>query len=206
MLDNQFQRLSDDDMVSLTHEAHIINSLKNFQNREFYHTLRPLLRLTNAEQPNYHWFGDGVEARLLKAHTSSSGWLVGRARLGLAFQPAQLEVAVEPSSAYWPNDDDMLEITDELARLTTRKSSLISEIAFSIRQKLSMNEPSQSRYYWLDRGIECKVLKASGEVSGWQPGLIRLQFEFIPTSKQSMSENAAVIQPGLDSLRQLAVN
>jgi KGK domain len=94
---------------------------------------------------------------------------------------------------------------DESARLASRQSSLIADIMLILRQRLSMSDPNQSRYYWLDRGIECKVLKSSGELPGWQSGLIRLQLEFIAGAKQPIGENSIVSQAGLDSLRQLAV-
>jgi hypothetical protein len=206
MLDNHFQTLSDDDMVSVTYDHHLINSLKNFQSRELYTSLRSSLKLNNEEQTNYQWLNNGVESRLLKASKSTAGWLTGHTRLCLAFRPENLELDAKSSGCYLPEFDDVLEITDSLARLTDRQNTLISELTLGIRQKLNMNDPSQSRYYWLDRGIEGKVLKASGDHSGWQSGLLRLQFEFMPSSKQPMAENSAISQPGLDSLRQPATN
>jgi hypothetical protein len=206
MLDNQFQALSDDDMISIMYDCHLINALKNFQSRELYTALRASLKLNNEEQANYHWLNNGVESRLLKASKSTAGWLTGHIRLCLAFQPENFELDAKSSGCYLPKFDDVLEITDSLARLTDRQNTLISEITLSIRQKLNMNDPSQSRYYWFGRGIEGKVLKASGDKSGWESGFLRLQFEFMPSSKQAMAENSTISQPGLDSLRQLATN
>jgi hypothetical protein len=207
MLDNRFQTLNDQDVISILSDAHhIVTGLKNFQSQELYQIVRRLLKLTDAEQPNYHWLGNGVEARLLKSSQSTAGWIVGHIKLCLTFQPAELGSITNPVSSYIPQYDDVLEIADELARLTSRQSSLLSEIALVVRQHLKMTDLSESRYYWLDRGIECKVLKSSGEMAGWQSGLIRLQFEFIPASINPMGGNLTVSQVGLDSLRQLAVN
>jgi hypothetical protein len=206
MLEHRFQPLRDEDVVSVIHDAHLISNLKHFQSQELYQALRSLMKLTDSAQANYHWLGDGVEARLLKSRQSTAGWSAGHARLCLAFQPEALGLTANRASSDIPRHDDVLEIADELARLTSRQNSLIAEIDLLIRQRLSMTDPAQSRYYWLDRGIECNVLKSSGDLAGWQPGLIRLQLEFIPASKPVMGENSTVSQVGLDSLRQLSVN
>jgi KGK domain len=206
MLEHRFQPLRDEDVVSVIHDAHLISNLKHCQSQELYQALRSLMKLTDSTQANYHWLGDGVDGRLLKSRQSTAGWISGRAKLCLAFQPEALGATANLANSDIPRHDDVLEITNELARLTSRQNSLIAEIDLLIRQRLSMTDPAQSRYYWLDRGIECEVMKPSGELAGWQSGLIRLQFEFIPAANNPMGENSTVSQVGLDSLRQLAVN
>jgi KGK domain len=206
MQQERFQAIADEDMVSITHDVQILCKLKNFQTQELYELCRSTLQLTDKNRKNYHWFDQGIEACILPASKSKAGWIEGTVRLCLAFQPDELEADRGNSIGYIPDGDDVLEIIDETARFVSHQNVLINQLTLHIRQKFGITDPAQSRYYWLDRGIECKVLKTSGEVSGWQAGLIRLQFEFIPTSKNSIAENAAVIQPGLDSLRQLAVN
>jgi hypothetical protein len=206
MLDNRFQTLSDEDMVSITHDANNFNRLGNFQVQEFYTAIRPNLRLENEEILAYHWLGSGVECRLLQADKSTAGWVNGRAKLCLAFQPEQVNTETQRPGLYIPQRDDVLEVANESARLINRQSVVVSEMITFVRQLLSISDPSQSRYFWFDRGVEGEVLKASGELSGWQSGFLRFQFEFMPLSKQPVAENSTVSQPGLDSLRQLAVN
>jgi hypothetical protein len=206
MMDNQFQLLNDEDMISITHSAHILDSTKNLQTQELYKILRATLRLTDEDKADYNWLGDGIEVRLLQASKSNVGWVKGRARLSLAFRPDQIQESTEQLSIHIPEYDDVLEIEKESARLTPRQSELISDVISVIRQKLSMTDPAKSSYYWIDRGIECEVLKSSGETSGWQSGLIRLQLEFIPTSAHNIIEHTANSATGLDSLRQTALN
>jgi hypothetical protein len=205
MQQDQFQPFSEEDVVSIVHDAHLVNGLKYFQTQEFYQTLRPLLKLTDVTESNYHWLGEGVSSRLLKSSHSNAGWIVGYAKLALAFQPEDIGSMAKSSNSYISQNDDVLEIMDESARLTARQSSLIADIMLILRQQLSMTDPNQSRYYWLDRGIECKVLKSSGELPGWQSGLIRLQLEFIAGAKQSIGENSTINSAGLDSLREVVV-
>jgi hypothetical protein len=206
MMDNQFQLLNAEDMISITHSAHILDSTKNLQTQELYKILRANLRLTDEDKADYDWLGDGIEVRLLQASKSNVGWVKGRARLSLAFRPDQVQESTEQLSIRIPEYDDVLEIEKESARLTSRQSELISDVILVIRQKLSMTDPAQSRYYWIERGIECEVLKSSGEFSGWQSGLIRLQLEFIPASAHNIIEYAANSATGLDSLRQTSLN
>jgi hypothetical protein len=206
MLDNRFQTLSDEDMVSVTHDANNFNRLGNFQVRELFTSIRPNLRLEDEEILAYHWLDSGVECRLLQADKSATGWVKGQAKLCLAFQPEQVNIETQRPGFYIPHSDDVLEITDESARLVNRQSVVFSEMITFVRQLLSIYDPGQSKYFWFDRGVEGEVLKASGELSGWQSGFLRLQFEFIPLSKQPVAENSTVSQPGLDSLRQLAIN
>ncbi len=206
MRNSQFKLLNHEDTISITHDAHIINRLKTFQCRELYAALRQLLALTGEEQASYRWLSDGIEARLLKANKSTMGWITGSAKLCLAFQSDELETDNTQSTIYIPTDEDVLEIENAEARLIPRQNAVLSEVIYHIRQKMSLTDPGQSRYYWIDRGIECEVLKSSGETSGWQSGLIRLQLEFMPTSAHNIIEHAANSATGLDSLRQISLN
>jgi hypothetical protein len=206
MNDRQFQRLDHEDMVSITHKSQIMHNLKIFRVKELYEFFRSSMALTDESQPNYQWLGDGIEARLLKASHSNAGWTTGRARLALAFQPDRAPAIVKRPICDLPELDDILELNDLSAGLIQQQSMQVSEVYWQVRQKLKINEPIYSNYYWVDRGIECEVMKSSGELAGWQSGLIRLQFEFVPVSKNPMGENSTVSQVGLDSLRQLAVN
>jgi hypothetical protein len=206
MRNSHFKPLNHEDTISITYDAHIINRLKTFQCRELYAALRQLLALTGEEQASYRWLSDGIEARLLKASESNMGWINGNARLCLAFQSDELETDKIQSTIYIPTDEDVLEIENAEARLIPRQNAVLSEIISNIRQKMSLTDPAQSRYYWINRGIECEVLKSSGEVSGWQSGLIRLQLEFIPTAAHNIIEHAANSATGLDSLRQTSLN
>jgi hypothetical protein len=206
MLDNHFQLLNNKDMISITHDFHRLDSSKNVQIEELYEILRSRLRLIDKDQENYNWLGDGVEVRLLRASKSNMSWVEGHARLSLAFRSDQTQEALGRATYNIPKYDDVLEIEKNSARLTSRKSELISDIILVIRQKLEMTNPYESRYYWINRGIECEVLKSSGEFSGWQSGLIRLQLEFIPASAHNIIEHAANSATGLDSLRQTSLN
>jgi hypothetical protein len=206
MIDNRFQTLSNEDMVSVTHDANNLNRLGNFQVQELHTAIRPTLRLDNEEILAYHWLGSGVECRLLQADKSTAGWIKGQAKLCLAFQPEQVYTETQRPGFYIPQRDDVLEIADESARLINRQSVVLSEMVLFVRQLLSIHDPAQSRYFWFDRGVEGEVLKASGELSGWQSGFLRFQFEFMPLSKQPVAENSTVSQPGLDSLRQPVTN
>jgi hypothetical protein len=204
MLDNHFQLLNNKDMISITHDFHRLDSSKNVQIEELYSILRSLLKLGDKDRDNYNWLGDGIEVRLLQASKNDMNWVKGHARLSLVFRPDR--ETLRRTTQNIPEYDDVLEIENESARLTYRKSELISDIILVIRQKLNMTNPYESRYYWINRGIECEVLKSSGEVSGWQSGLICLQLEFIPTSVHNIIEHAANSATGLDSLRQTSLN
>jgi hypothetical protein len=206
MMDKQFQVLNAEDMISITHNNHILGSTKNLQTQELYKILRANLKLTDEDKADYDWLGDGIEVRLLQASKSNIGWVKGRARLSLAFRSDQIQSLTEQLSIHIPEYDDVLEIEKESARLTPRQSELISDIISVIRQKLCMADPALSQYYWINRGIECEVLKSSGEVSGWQSGLICLQLEFMPTSAHNIIEHAANSATGLDGLRQTSLN
>jgi hypothetical protein len=73
MLDNRFQSLSDEDMVSVTHDANNFNRLGNFQVRELFTSIRPNLRLEDEEILAYHWLDSGVECRLLRNFSITAG-------------------------------------------------------------------------------------------------------------------------------------
>lgn len=206
MKNSQFKPLNHEDTINIMHGAHMIHQLKTFQCRDLYQKLRELMNLTVEDHAGYQWLGDGVEARLLQASKSNMGWIDGRAKLCLTFQSDEPEPECIESKVYIPKSKDMLEIENEAARLVPRKNVVSHEVIYQIRQKLSLSDPALSQYYWIDRGIECEVLKSSGEVSGWQPGLIRLQLEFMPTSAHNIIEHTANSATGLDSLRQTSLN
>jgi hypothetical protein len=207
MRNSQFKPLNHEDTISITHDAHVIASqLKTFQCKDLHQKLRELMRLTIEDHAGYQWLGDGIEARLLQASKSNMGWIDGNARICLTFQSDESELECIQPRVYIPKSKDVLEIKNEEARLVPRQNAIFSEMIYHIRQKINLTDPGQSRYYWIDRGIECEVLKSSGEVSGWQSGLIRLQLEFIPTAAHNIIEHAANSATGLDSLRQTALN
>jgi hypothetical protein len=204
MQNQRFQLLNDLDVVSITQESHMLAKLNNFQVQDFYATLRELLGCNSQDVNNYHWFGKGIAASLLEAHSSNSGWKIGQIRLCLAFLRDE-DTATHPSSSHHqliPCYEDVLRIEDSAARLINRNSVLISEMNVYLRQKLGIAEPSQIRYYWIDRGIDCEVLQTTGDTPGWQSGLVRLQFEFLPKIAISSPENSVIGHSELESLRQ----
>jgi hypothetical protein len=203
---SQFKPLNHEDTINITHKAHIISELKTFQCRDLYEKLRQLMRLTNEEQAGYQWLGDGIEARLLQASKSNMGWIEGSARLCLTFQSDELEPEWIQSKIYIPRNEDILEIKNAEARLVPQQNAVFSDVIYTIRERIHLTDPAQSRYYWINRGIECKILKSSGEVSGWQSGLICLQFEFMPTSAHNIIDHTANSATGLDSLRQASLS
>lgn len=206
MLMNQFQALDDEDMVCLLYPVQTIGDMDNYQVRDFYEKLRGLLNLISQQESSYHWLGEGIECRLLKESASGEGWLRGKIRLSLAFQEDERTTIIEQSTLYLPEHGDALEIMDPIARLYPPQSSLIVDNIKSIRKRLRIDDPRMSNFYWLDRGIECKVLKAKGEISGWQKGLIRLQLEFLSENMFITPENTVVGHSALESLRQSTIS
>jgi KGK domain len=200
-----FHSLSDKDTISLTHSAQDLNDLNTFQVKERYESLRTKLGIQQPDQPLYNWIGEGIAGQCLCENRTAEGWIEGKIRIGMGVSYTTAEV-LDRSTAdiYLPNHRDLLRPIDtERLFLVKQYSFRASELLAHLRSRLQLTEPVYTKYHWLDRGIECEVLRTTGEISGWQSGLVRIQLEFlpkVPTMEQASDPIDDSISP-LDSLR-----
>ena len=100
-----------------------------------------------------------------------------------------------------PLDKDLLKTQDNVGKLWRSGCELICEFKDRLRTNLGIQDAAYSKYFWLDRGIECEVLQTTGRTSGWQSGLVRLQIVFVPENTIADPEESAGENSALESLR-----
>jgi hypothetical protein len=197
-------QLDNGDVIRLKYPMHHFSSdVQTFVLKDFYGFIRQKLSMTKEELPIYHWLGKGVMARILRSDNSSQGWIEGNISLMIVFQPENTSSATIHPQMFTPEEEDVLEIPQQEARIGGLSGICITQLVSRIRSNLGLTDPTFARYYWLDpRGIECSVLRSNVDNSGWQSGLVRLQLGFLPKVGMSSPENAVVGNSELESLRQ----
>ncbi|MGB3672702.1 MAG: KGK domain-containing protein [Phormidesmis sp.] len=121
----------------------------------------------------------------------------------LAFSPEQSIAASETAkTSYQSLDKDLLKTQDNVGKLWRSGCELIYELKDRLRTTLGIQDAAYSKYFWLDRGIECEVLQTTSRTSGWQSGLVRLQIIFVPKDIIADPEEPASENSALESLRQ----
>lgn len=198
MKNQEFQLLSDDDVVSLHHSKQALFDKKNFRVQDYYLAFDKHLGIDTKTRQN-----KGITVSLLKASDSSLGWIEGQMNVGLAFLPEQFITASETAkTSYRPLAKDILKTQHNVGKLWCSGCELIYELKDRLRRNLGIQDAAYSKYFWLDRGIECEVLQPTGRTSGWQSGLVCLQIIFVPKDKIADLEESASENSALESLRQ----
>ena len=198
MKNQEFQLLSDDDVVSLYHSQQALFDKKNFRVQDCYLAFDQRLVLDAQIRQS-----GGINVSLLKASDSVCGWIEGRINVCLAFLPEQFITASETAkTSYQPLAKDLLKTQSDVGKLWRSGCELICELEDRLRENLNIQDAAYSKYFWLDRGIECEVLQTTGRTSGWQSGLVRLQIVFVPKDEIADLEESASENSALESLRQ----
>ena len=198
MKNQEFQLLSDDDVVSLSHSKQALFDKTNFRVQDYYLTLDKHLGTDTETRQN-----GGVTISFLKASDSSLGWIEGQMNVCLAFLPEQFITASETTkTSYQPLAKDLLKAQHNVSKLWCSECKLIYEFKDRLRINLGIQDAAYSKYFWLDRGIECEVLQTTGRTSGWQSGLVSLQLVFVPKDEIADLEESASENSPLESLRQ----
>ncbi len=98
--------------------------------------------------------------------------------------------------------DDVIQLLVENCQLANlAKLSTFSQLEDGMRGQLAIQRDNQyGRNKWIGEGVECRVLQASGNTTGWQKGRIRINIEFIPDAVEPAAEEVSDNSP-LDSLR-----
>ncbi|MEB3294155.1 MAG: KGK domain-containing protein [Synechococcales bacterium] len=195
-----FYPLADNDVIQLDWTAHALFDGKACVIVEdLLKRARDYLKITNAESGRYNWIGKGIEASVLR-HQMATEWQEGFVRICIEFSPLEL-YEKENLTCLALHGDDILRVPTgaEIGAPTLAKVSAFYNF---FREKLGLQEVSYIKYYWLSRGVECKVLKGDGSSKGWQPGFVRLQLEFLPKNMPEVSESTSTGHSELDSLRQ----
>jgi KGK domain len=195
MKQDQFEALSGNDIVSLKYPTQLLFNLKTFEVHEFHTALYSHLNMAEGV----------VEVSLFKTSDVKLGWIEGQMIPRLGFWTVQgCNGVTFTNGSYFPQAKDLISVPNISSNLfRDTKSSLFSQISWKLRELIGLQDPALSKYYWLDRGIECEVLRTTGEISGWQSGLVRIQLEFlpkVPTMEQASDPIDDSISP-LDSLR-----
>jgi len=198
MKNQEFQLLSDDDVVSLYHTKQALFGKKNFRVQDCYLAFDQHFGIDTTPRQN-----GGITVSFLEANDSSLGWIEGQTNVCLAFLPEQFTTASETAkTSYQPLDKDLLKTQDNVGKLWRSGCELIYEFKDRLRTNLGIQDAAYSKYFWLDRGIECEVLQTTGRTSGWQSGLVRLQIVFVPKDAIADPEEPASENSALESLRQ----
>ncbi|PZO22654.1 MAG: hypothetical protein DCF25_02500 [Leptolyngbya foveolarum] len=198
MKNQEFQLLSDDDVVSLHHSKQALFEKTNFRVQDCYLAFDNHFGIDTRPRQN-----GGITASFLKANDSALGWIEGQMNVCLAFLPEQVITASETAkTSYQPLDKDLLKTQHNVGKLWCPGCELIYELKDRLRINLGIQDAAYSKYFWLDRGIECEVLQTTGRTSGWQSGLVRLQIIFVPKDEIADPEESASENSALESLRQ----
>lgn len=199
MKNQEFQLLSDDDVVSLYHIEQALFDKKNFRVQDCYLAFDNHFGIGTGPRQN-----GGTTASLLKANDSTLGWIEGQMNVCLAFLPEQFITASETTkTSYQPLDKDLLKTQHNVGgKLWCPGCELIYELKDRLRRSLGIQDAAYSKYFWLDRGIECEALQTMGRTSGWQSGLVRLQIIFVPKDEIADPEESASDNSALERLRQ----
>ena len=198
MKSQKFQLLSDDDVVGLHHSEQALFNKKNFRVQDYYLAFDEHLGIDNRIRQN-----GGVDVSFLKANDSSLGWIEGQMNVCLAFLPEKPTAASETArTSYQPLAKDLLKTQHKVGKLWGLGCELIDELKDRLRINLGIQDAGRSKYFWLDRGIECEVLQTAGGTSGWQSGLVCLKIIFVPKDEITDPEESASENSALESLRQ----
>ena len=198
MKNQEFQLLSDDDVVSLSHSEQALFGKKNFRVQDYYLAFDEHLGIGTSTRQN-----GGITVSFLKANDSALGWIEGQMNVCLAFLPEQFITASESmKTSYQPLAKDLLKTQHNVGKLWRSGCELIYELKDRLRINLGIQNAVHSKYFWLDRGIECEALQTTGRTSGWQSGLVRLQIIFVPKDEIADPEESASENSALESLRQ----
>lgn len=197
--------LAAEDMIRLKHNSHSLTGKSTFSASACLAKIQAQLRITDKTSPGYQWFEAGVEIKLLQVGKSNLGWQRSLARFCVVFQ-ADGAIEQPPKiqgSCIIPTNDDVFDLVDSNTTILNLPTTTIRDFYAQICQAMGIPvDASQVKYYWFDdRGIECEVLRSTGEVSGWQPGLVRIQLEFIPKVAMSEPENTVIETSGLSNIQ-----
>ena len=104
MKSQEFQLLSNDDVVSLYHSKQALFNKKNFRVQDYYLAFDEHLGINSSTRRN-----GGITVSFLKASDSSLGWIEGQMNVCLAFLPEQFITTSETAkTSYQPLDKDLL--------------------------------------------------------------------------------------------------
>jgi hypothetical protein len=187
-----FQPLLDNDVVSLIHDKQALFNSRNFKVKDFYQELGNRLNIQQNRE---------FAVSLLKANKNSPGWIEGHMSFCLVFWPEQL-TSEAMNTSYPLLSQDLLKTERAVGNLWSPGCELVEDLKDRLRTLLRIQDTSLSKYFWLDRGIECNVLQSTGQTVGWQPSLVRLQIHFVPQATAADSANDIIESSALESLRQ----
>lgn len=109
-MSNKFEGLENEDVVSV-YSNHILVSSRTFTLDEFRVAIMTLVKQQSGwTEEKANWFGEGLECKILKP--GAKKWRRGKVRIGLEFEPEELETIgtfessdLQNSKASSPLDD-----------------------------------------------------------------------------------------------------
>lgn len=99
------------------------------------------------------------------------------------------------------NSEDVVQLENPF--LLGHKTFTIKEFISQIRDSLRVCDRNQANFAWLEEGVACEILPASGNTDGWKNGKIRIHIEFCEDESEPIINPGQVISEkvSLNSLR-----